>query len=125
MKRFGISVELKNVPVLDPDFMPMLPFNRAFLKGASKPVTVAVERADGQVATTHTFIHGTEEMAEADRYYIDRLVKTALWMKGGYKIYVDDKGIYEYLCSVYCKAAPGSSTGTSWPISLKSPLRSC
>ncbi|MBQ6930103.1 MAG: ROK family protein [Oscillospiraceae bacterium] len=103
MNRFGISVELKNVPVLDPDFMPLLKFNRAFLEGATKPVSIAVERADGQTATTHTFIHGTPEMAEADRYYIDRIVKTALWMKGGYKIYVDDKGIYDYLCSVYCK----------------------
>ena len=103
MERFGISVALKNVPVLDPNFMPMLPFNRAFLKGAAKPVAIAVERADGQVAATRTFIHGTPEMAEADRYYIDRLVKTALWMKGGYKIYVDDKAIYDYLCSVYCK----------------------
>ena len=103
MNRFGISVELKNVPVLDPDFMPLLKFNRAFLEGAKKPVSIAVERADGQTATTHTFIHGTPEMAEADRYYIDRIVKTALWMKGGYKIYVDDQGIYEYLCSVYCK----------------------
>ena len=103
MNRFGISVELKNVPVLDPEFMPLLKFNRAFLEGAEKPVSIAVERADGQTATTHTFIHGTPEMAEADRYYIDRIVKTALWMKGGYKIYVDDQGIYEYLCSVYCK----------------------
>ncbi|MBR5306748.1 MAG: ROK family protein [Oscillospiraceae bacterium] len=103
MNRFGISVELKNVPVLDPEFMPLLKFNRAFLEGATKPVSIAVERADGQTATTHTFIHGTPEMAEADRYYIDRIVKTALWMKGGYKIYVNDQGIYEYLCSVYCK----------------------
>ena len=52
MNRFGISVELKNVPVLDPNFMPMLPFNRAFLKGATKPVAIAVERANGQVAAT-------------------------------------------------------------------------
>lgn len=103
MERFGISVELKNKPVLDPDFMPLLQFNRAFLKGAAKPVSVAVERADGQVAATHTFIHGTAEMAEADRYYIDRLVKTALWMKGGYKIYVDDADICAYLQSVYRK----------------------
>ena len=103
MNRFGISVELKNVPVLDPEFMPLLKFNRAFLEGATKPVSIAVERADGQTATTHTFIHGTPEMADADRYYIDRIVKTALWMKGGYKIYVDDQGIYDYLCSVYCK----------------------
>ena len=103
MNRYGISVELKNVPVLDPEFMPLLKFNRAFLEGATKPVSIAVERADGQTATTHTFIHGTPEMAEADRYYIDRIVKTALWMKGGYKIYVNDQGIYDYLCSVYCK----------------------
>lgn len=103
MNRYGISVELKNVPVLDPEFMPLLKFNREFLKGATKPVSIAVERADGQMATTHTFIHGTPEMAEADRYYIDRIVKTALWMKGGYKIYVNDQGIYDYLCSVYCK----------------------
>ena len=103
MERFGISVDLKHVPVLDPDFMPMLRFNRAFLKDAAKPVSIAVERADGQTATTHTFIHGTPEMADADRYYIDRIVKTALWMKGGYKIYVNDPDIYAYLQSVYCK----------------------
>ncbi len=103
MERFGISVELKNKPVLDPDFMPLLQFNRAFLKGAAKPVSIAVERAGGQVAATHTFIHGTAEMAEADRYYIDRLVKTALWMKGGCKIYVDDADICAYLQSVYRK----------------------
>ena len=103
MNRYGISVELKNVPVLDPEFMPLLKFNRAFLEGATKPVSIAVERADGQVATTHTFIHGTPEMAKADCYYIDRIVKTALWLKGGYKVYVTDKFVYDYLCSVYCK----------------------
>ena len=102
MERYGISVDVKNVPVLDPEFTPILQFNRAFLKTAKKPVSIAVERADGQIATTHTFIHGTPEMADADRYYIDRLVKTELWMKGGFKVYVNDKDIYEYLCGVYC-----------------------
>lgn len=103
MERFGIVTELRNVPTLDPDFMPLLKFNRAFLKDAKKPVSVAVERANGEVAACRTFIHGTEEMAAADRYYIDRLVKTALWMKGGFRVYVDEPGIYEYLKSVYCK----------------------
>ena len=102
MERYGISVDVKNVPVLDPEFTPILKFNRAFLKDAAKPVSIAVERADGQIATTHTFIHGTPEMAAADRYYIDRLVKTELWMKGGFKVYVSDQGIYEYLRGVYC-----------------------
>ena len=103
MVRHGISVEIKNIPSLDPEFTPILRFNQAFLKTASKPVSIAVERADGQIATTHTRIHGTPEMADADRYYIDRLVKTELWMKGGFRVYVNDKDICDYLNSVYCK----------------------
>lgn len=46
MNRFGVNVELKNVPVLDPDFIPLMRFNRAFLEGAKKPLGIAVERAD-------------------------------------------------------------------------------
>ena len=102
MNLHGIEFNIKNVPELDPAFIPILKFNRAFLETAKKPVSIAVERADGQIATTHTFIHGTPEMAAADRYYIDRLVKTELWMKGGFKVYVNDKDIYEYLRGVYC-----------------------
>ena len=102
MNRYGISVELKNIPVLDPEFIPLARFNREFLSTARKPVSIAVERADGQMATCHTFIHGTEEMQRADRYYINRLVKTLLWMKGGYRIYVSgDRGIYDDLCRDY------------------------
>ncbi len=103
MNRFGVNVELKHIPVLDPDFMPLMRFNHAFLEGAKKPVGVAVERADGQMAACHTFIHGTPEMAEADHYYIERIVKTILWMKGGFKVYISgDEGTCEYLRSVYC-----------------------
>jgi len=102
MECFGIPVEIKNIPVLDPEFAPLLKFNQAFLKDAKKPVSVAVERSDGQMSTHHTFIHGTEEMKEADCYYIDRLVKTELWMKGGYKIYVNDAELYAYLKAAYC-----------------------
>ena len=102
MNRYGISVEIKNVPSLDPEFTPMLKYNQAFLENAKKPVSIAVERTDGQMSTHHTFIHGTPEMKEADCYYIDRLVKTERWMKGGYKVYVNDSEIYEYLKSVYC-----------------------
>ena len=102
MERYGISVQVKNAPVLDPEFIPLLKYNQAFLSDAKKPVSIAVERADGQMSTHHTFIHGTEEMFEADCYYIERLVKTILWMKGGFRIYVaGDKAVYEYLTKVY------------------------
>ena len=102
MERYGISAQIKNVPALDPEFTPLLKYNQAFLENAKKPVSIAVERAHGQMSTHHTFIHGTPEMKEADCYYIDRLVKTELWMKGGYKVYVNDNEIYEYLKGVYC-----------------------
>ena len=88
--------------MLDSEFIPLLKFNQAFLSTATKPVSIAVERADGQMATCHTKIHGTPEMADADHYYINRLVKTILWMKGGFKIYVaGDQGTYDYLTQAY------------------------
>lgn len=102
MERYNISVEIKNKPVLDPEFMPMLKFNEAFEKNAAKPVSIAVERADGQMATCHTKIYENADMREANCYYIDRLVKTILWLKGGFRIYVaGDKDIYDYLAATY------------------------
>lgn len=102
MNLYGIEIEIKNKPILDEGFIPLYQFNRAFLKTAKKPVSVAVERANGEMASVHTFIHGTEEMAQADCYYINRLIKTMLWMKGGFRIYVaGDDSIYEYLKKAY------------------------
>ena len=76
MKFAGIEVPVKNAPPLDPGFLPILKFNRAFLATAKKPVDIAVERASGQMAVCHTFIHDTPEMAEADQS--DYLVLTAM-----------------------------------------------
>ena len=104
MNLYGVQTELKNVPELDPGFFPLQRFNDAFLADAKKPIGIAVERAGGQMAAVQTFIHGTPEMAQADRYYIERLVKTILWMKGGFRIMVcGDDGICDYLKSVYCE----------------------
>ncbi len=103
MNRYGIEIEVQNKPCLDPEFMPIHKFNESFLKTAKKPVSFAVERSGGQVAVCHTFLHGTEEMREADHYYADRLVKSMLWMQGGFKVYVSgDEDIYEYLKTTYC-----------------------
>ena len=105
MKHLGISVECRHVPPLDPDFMPLLRFNRAFLAGAKQPVSVAVERADGQMTVCHTFLHGTPDMAAADRYYLNRLVKTLLWMKGGFRVYVS--GSEDACTALKASFAPG------------------
>lgn len=102
MQHLGVDISVKNCPVLDPQLIPMGLFNKAFLKTAKQPVSLAVERENGQIAAVNTFIHGTEAMAKADIYYIDRLVKSILWMKGGFKVYITDKTLYDYLQSAYC-----------------------
>ncbi len=103
MNRFGIEVNVRNRPELDPDFLPIFRFNQEFLKTAHKPISLAVERDNGQTAALHTYIHGTPEMREADHYYVERIVKTLLWMKGGYLVYVaGDEDTADYLRSVYC-----------------------
>lgn len=103
MEFLGIKIPAATCPELDPGFISLYQFNHAFLADAKKPVSIAVERAKGEMATYHTFIHGTPEMKEADCFYIDRLVKFILWMKGGFRIYVaGDEMIVDYLKSIYC-----------------------
>ena len=80
MRFLGLDIPVKNVPELDAGFIPLQKFNEAFLAGAKQPIGIAVERAGGEMASVRTFIYGTDEMRDADRYYIDRLVKTLLWM---------------------------------------------
>ena len=112
MEHLGIGIEVRNLPELDQGFIPLYQFNRAFLKDAKQPIGIAVERANGEVAAVETYIHGSDKLHEADCYYIDRLVKTLLWMKGGFRIYVrGDEGIYRHLKEAY---AAGGSREFDW-----------
>ena len=103
MNHLGIACNIRNVPELDPAFLPLHVFNQAFLRDAKQPIGIAVERAGGQMAAVETFIHGTAALRDADRYYIERLVKTLLWMKGGFRVYVrGSEEMADYLRSLYC-----------------------
>ncbi len=105
MERFGIEFQVKNRPELDGGYMPLLSFFRAYEKLAREPFGFAVEAGEDQVAVVNTAIIGSAESREADCYYIDRLVKFSLWMKGGFRLHVRGRReIYEYLKGVY---APG------------------
>ncbi len=98
----GIEFNIKNVPELDTGFMPIYKFNEAFLAGAEKPLSIAVERSDSQIAACHTKIHETGDMAQANNYYINRLVKTMLWMKGGFRVYIaGDESVHAYLKAAF------------------------
>lgn len=94
MNKLGrdFAVRLKNVPELDPEFLPLEAYIRAFEKTAKKPIAIAVAGGD-IVWRCDTAIHGSPEMEEADVRYAEVIVKFLLWSKGGHQVYIcgDDR----------------------------------
>ena len=88
MQYLGIEYQMKHAPKLDPTFIPFGVWRAAYLKGATKPLAIALERDKGRVSVHKTFIHGTPEMAEADYRYVERYVKFLLWSNGGFRVTV-------------------------------------
>lgn len=102
MEFLNVDVELKNVPELDKTYIPLVKFMESFLKTAKKPISIAVERNGGLISRFDTFVHGTEEMKDADKYYVERIVKFLLWAKGGYKVYIGgDEEIGNFIKAEY------------------------
>jgi predicted NBD/HSP70 family sugar kinase len=102
MKHCGLEINIKNRPELDPDFIPLHRFNQTFLQTANMPFSFAIERNDSQIHIVSTRVHGDEAHAEADRYYLDRLIKFELWQKGGFRVYVKgDSKLFQSLKHTY------------------------
>ncbi len=88
MQYLGVEYQMNHAPKLDQSFIPFGVWRAAYLKGAKQPISIAVERDKGRVSVQHTFIYGTEEMAEADYRYVERYVKFLLWSIGGFRVSV-------------------------------------
>lgn len=88
MKYLGIEFPVKNLPELDPGFIPLGPWMEAYLQKADKPVSIAVERDKGRITVRHAKIFGTPEMAETDYRFVERCVKFLLWSIGGFRVYI-------------------------------------
>ena len=88
MQYLGIEYQMKHLPKLDETFIPFGVWREAYLKEAKQPMAIAVERDNGQISVHHTFVHGTQEMQEADYRYVERFVKFLLWSIGGFKVYI-------------------------------------
>ena len=82
----GITVSPKIAPVLEPGFIPLGLFNQSYLEKAKLPFSLALVRGEGETARCDTFVIGTAESFEADMLYLEKKVKTLLWMKGGYEL---------------------------------------
>ena len=88
MKFLNVEIPVKNLPELDQGFVPLGLFFKYHQMAATKPLCIAVERSGGQIGTWECKVCGTPEMAEADAYYVDRMVKFLLWSWGGFKVYI-------------------------------------
>ncbi len=103
MKFKNIEFEMKNVPALDQGFIPLAKWNFAMLEKAKKPIAIAVTRNNGLVSVFDTFLIDDPAYADANRYYVERLVKSLLWVKGGYKVDIcGDEEMADYIRSLYC-----------------------
>lgn len=98
----GVNIAPKYLPELDPDFIAFPVFIEEFLKTAHEPFAIAAEREGEQIQVFDTFIHGTDEMAEADLIFAERITKFLLYARGAFRIYVcGNKKIYESLKQIY------------------------
>jgi len=85
----GLVIKPKCRPVLDPDFVPAVLWNRAFeewveVDPGSTPLVIAVTRSDGTVFRHECRVARHEgENIPLNLRYVERIVKLLLWMKGG------------------------------------------
>jgi predicted NBD/HSP70 family sugar kinase len=84
----------KVAPALHPEFVPAALWNKAYrdaaaADGRSVPLVIGLERADGSVSRAETSVFPPgHRLFEAGLRHAERLIKSLLWMRGGYKIYV-------------------------------------
>jgi predicted NBD/HSP70 family sugar kinase len=91
-----MSLEIKVVaptkPLLDPEFVPAVLWNKEYQKmvaeaGNSCDIVIALERGIGTVSVFKTAVFPHEEnYRSVNIKYVERLIKTLLWTKGGYKV---------------------------------------
>lgn len=95
-------------PPLDPHFRPAVLFVRSFLEqvsrsGRAAPLRVALERERDQISLFETQVaaEGAPEFEEG-LLYGERLVKTLLWLRGGWRVTVGGpRALGEHLRQVY------------------------
>ncbi|MBE6656672.1 MAG: ROK family protein [Ruminococcaceae bacterium] len=86
-------MKLKFNAPLDPGFMPMAVVYRDFeakvKEAGGEPLTIGLERNDGltSVYTVEIFKDGTGH-DEENHEFVERIVKTLLWARGGYKVII-------------------------------------
>ncbi len=99
---------MKYIPVLDRQFRPAILENKAFREavrvgGHGVPLVIALERDNGLGSNYITEVFPDDaDKKEASLIYIERLLKTLLWVKGAYKVTIGGPAyIGEYIKNIY------------------------
>ncbi len=85
MNYLGIEFEMKNKPLLDPDYIPFGSWMESYLTEATRPISIAVEREKGKISVFESKLRG-KEYKEANVRFLERYVKFLLWGVGGWKV---------------------------------------
>lgn len=95
-------------PPLDPEFRPAVLANRIFRQSildtnTGMPLVLALERMDGHVSRYELSVFSDEhKLAESNLIFAERIFKTLLWQRGGWKIYIGGSArIGDYIKNIY------------------------
>ena len=92
---------------LEPEFMPMVKvindYKTAVKNADSQPVSIAVERNGGLVAVYNIDTYKDNTGHDEENYQIiERIIKTLLWAKGGFKVFIaGSEYIYSKIANDY------------------------
>ncbi len=92
---------------LEPEFMPMakvlLDYKAAVAKAENQKIIISVERTKGLMAEYPLDIYKEGTGHDEENYAIaERIIKTLLWAKGGFKVYIaGSRYIYERIADDY------------------------
>lgn len=83
-------MKLKVPAILEPEFQPLSVFYREFaekVRDCGKDIVIAVERAADQVSAYQMKVFEDNTGHDEENFYaVERIVKTLLWIRGGYKV---------------------------------------
>ena len=101
-------MKLKVEAKLDKQFMPMSVVYRDFVNEAKEnggeKLIIAIERNKGYISTFETLVFPDGVNDNANIEMVERIVKSLLWFRGGYKIIIaGSKVVYEGIKKAYAK----------------------
>lgn len=87
MQYLGIDYQVAHMPPLDPDFIPFGVWAQAYLKEATHPFRVAIERENCNISVFTSKLRG-DQTPQANLRFAERFVKFLLWSVGGKRVYL-------------------------------------